>query len=126
MTEFYDENLVEEVLTDPVTRQNPFCVISKATYGEHAVHDIQTNSGWAQNPYGEEYAVVPDNMVPSIMETRGFCDIELNEEGTEVVSFTAREIPVIGPDEPDAPAEPTVWDELDEAYQEGVNGAYDE
>lgn len=128
MEEIFDENL--EVLEEPIEevqpRQNPFCVISKATYGEHAVHDIQTNSGWGQNPYGEDYAVVPDEMVPAIMETRGFCDIELNEDGDEVISFTAREIPVIEPEEPDAPADPTVWDELDAAYQEGVNGAYDQ
>ena len=103
MEEIYDENL--DVLTDPVEepteepveeaqlRQNPFCVISKDTYGDYAMHDIQTNSGWSGNPYGDSYAVVPDEMVPEIMETRGFCDIELNEDGTELVSFTAREIP---------------------------------
>ena len=37
----------------------------------------------------------------TIMETRGFVDIVLNEDGTEVVEFTAREIPVIP--EPEAP-----------------------
>lgn len=73
-------------------RVNPFCVISKQTFGEYAVRDIQTNSAWGANPY-EDYAVVPDDMVTAIMETKGFCDIVLNEEGTEVVSFTAREIP---------------------------------
>lgn len=74
-------------------RQNPFCVISIATYGENKMHDIQTNSGWDENPYGAEYAVVPDEMVQAILFTRGYCDIVLNEDGTEVVSFTAREIP---------------------------------
>ena len=58
-------------------RVNPFCVISKETFGEYAVRDIQTNSGWSANPYGEDYAIVPDDMVPAIMETRGFCDIVL-------------------------------------------------
>lgn len=76
-------------------RKNPLCVISMATYGDYAMHDIQTNSGWNKNPYGEEYAVVPDDMVQDIMETRGFCDIVLNDDNTEVVSFTAREIPEI-------------------------------
>jgi hypothetical protein len=71
------------------------CVISKATFGDYSVRDIQCNSGWLDNPYGEEYAIVPNDMVEDIMATRGFCDIELNKEGTEVVSFTAREIPVI-------------------------------
>lgn len=75
-------------------RINPFCVISKNTFGEYAVRDIQTNSAWGANPY-EDYAVVPDDMVTEIMETRGFCDIVLNEDGTEVVEFTAREIPEI-------------------------------
>ena len=73
-------------------RQNMFCIISKFTW-EHGGRDIQTNSSWSANPYGEEYAVVPDDMVERIMETSGFCDIELNEDGTEVVSFTALPIP---------------------------------
>lgn len=78
--------------------KNSNCVISIATYGEYEVHDIQTNSSWNGNPYGETYAIVPVEMVEDIMATKGFCDIVLNDEGTEVVSFTAREIPVI-PDE---------------------------
>lgn len=71
------------------------CVISKETFGDYSVRDVQCNSGWLDNPYGEEYAIVPADMEEAIKETRGFCDIELNAEGTEVVSFTAREIPVI-------------------------------
>lgn len=89
-------------------RKNWFCVISKETFGEYAVHDIQTNSAWNTNPY-EDYAVVPDEMVEAIMETRGFCDVELNEDGTEVVSFVAREIPDIP--EPTPEVEPSA-DEL--------------
>lgn len=87
------EDLTYKVPIEIPQRANPFCVISKATYGEYAVRDIQTNSAWSENPYGEDYAVVPDEMVPGIEETRGFCDIVLNEDGTEVVEFTAREIP---------------------------------
>lgn len=82
-------------------RQNPFCVISIATYGENEMHDIQTNSSWSENPYGTEYAVVPDEMVQDILATRGYCDIVLNENGTEVVSFTANAIP-----EPEPKSEP--------------------
>lgn len=67
---------------------------------------IETNSGWSENPYGEDYAIVPDEMMPGIMETRGFCDIVLSEDGTEVVEFTAREIPEI----PTAKPEPTTDD----------------
>lgn len=72
-------------------RKNPFCVISKELQGD--MHDIQTNSGWAENPYGERYTVVPDEMVQDVVATHGFCDIVLNDEGTELVSYTAREIP---------------------------------
>lgn len=96
-----------EILELP-QRVNPFCVISKATYGEYAVRDIQTNSAWSENPYGEDYAIVPDEMVPDIKATQGFCDIVLSEDGTEVVSFTAREIPDI-PNET-VTAEPTAND----------------
>ena len=102
-----EETQTETEIIEIPQRVNPFCVISKATFGEYAVRDIQTNSGWSENPYSD-YAVVPDDMVVSILETRGFCDITLNEDGTEVVSFTAREIPEI-PSE-DAKTAPTADD----------------
>lgn len=125
----------EEIIELP-QRVNPFCVISKATFGEYDVHDIQTNSSWSENPY-EDYAIVPDDMTTEILETKGFCDIVLNEEGIEVVSFTAREIPNI----PTPEVEPTleervtiieeqlansgsgedVWSEMALAIEEGVN-----
>lgn len=70
-----------------------FGVISKETFGAIGVRDIQTNSSWSKNPYGDDYAVIPEELIDAIIETRGFCDIELNKDGTEVVSFTAREIP---------------------------------
>lgn len=92
------ETPIEEEIFEIPQRVNPFCVISKATFGEYAVHDIQTNSAWSANPY-EDYAVVPDDMVTAIMETKGFCDIVLNDDGTEVVEFTAREIPEIPTEE---------------------------
>lgn len=98
-----NDDLVYREQAELPTRKNPFCVISKATYGDYAVRDIQTNSAWSGNPYGQDYAVVPDNMVEDILATRGFCDIELNEDGTEVVSFTALEIPEI----PEPEAEPS-------------------
>ena len=86
--------------------KSTLCVISIETFGEYGLHDIQTSSAWGTNPY-ENYAVIPSDMVESIMETKGFCDIILNDEGTEVVSFTPREIPVI----PEPTPEPT-QDEL--------------
>lgn len=93
-------------------RQNPFCVISIETYGDYAIHDIQTNSSWIENPYSESYVIVPDNLVQDIMATRGFCDLVLNDDNTEVVSFTAREIPKLAEPKPVEP-EPTAGEILD-------------
>lgn len=149
MSEILDENLENEIIEETETtieeeivelpqRVNPFCVISKNTFGQYNVRDIQTNSSWGSNPYGESFAVVPDEMVPAIMETRGFCDIELNEDETEIVSFTAREIPEIPQEEPKPTLEDRVtileetvanggsggedtWDEIAKAIEEGVN-----
>lgn len=101
------ETPIEEEIIEIPQRVNDFCVISKFTW-ENGGRDIQSNSGWSENPYGEDYAIVPDEMVPDIMATQGFCDIELNEDGTEVVEFTAREIPEIKTEE--VTAEPTTDD----------------
>ena len=114
------DDLVHREPEEIPTRQNDFCVISKIT-NENGWHDLQTNSAWCENPYGEEYAVVPDDMVTDIMETCGYCDIELNEDGTEVVSFTAREIPEIPEEEPENPEDDSVsWDSMAAAIEEGV------
>lgn len=117
------ENIVEETTELPIEeeiieipqRVNPFCVISKSVVEvedingkKHDLHMIETNSSWGSNPYGEEYTVVPDEMVQAILETRGFCDIELSEDGTGVVGFTPREIPEIPTEETEK--EPTTDD----------------
>lgn len=83
------------------TRKNDLCVISK-TANENGWRDLQKNSAWSANPYGEAFVVVPDDMVEAIMETYGYCNIELNEDGTEVASFEAKEIPVLPEPEPQA------------------------
>ena len=90
------ENMVEEAMPmeEVVTRQNDFCVISKEA-NENGWRDLQTNSAWSANPYGDDYAVVRDDLVPGIKETCGYCDIELNEDGTEVINYTPTEIPVL-------------------------------
>lgn len=133
-------NKENDATVELTQRVNPFCVISKAAYGECPAHDIQSNTAWWENPYGDGYAVVPDEMVPDIIATTGFCDIILNEDETEVVGFTAREIP----DFSDYVPQPTleervlhleeavangggsttgteVWDEMAAAIEEGVN-----
>ena len=94
----------EEILK----RENSFCIISTDVYGDNAVRDIQTNTGWHKNPYDSGYVVVPDNMVLDILETKGYCDIVLNDDNTEVVSFTAREIPEVN----EVENEPTEYEKL--------------
>ena len=69
-------------------------VISKATFGSYNVRDIQFNANWDICPYSD-YAVIPDSLVDDILATKGYCDIALNSDGTEVVSFTARTIPSV-------------------------------
>jgi hypothetical protein len=49
-------------------------------------------------------------MVTAIQETRGFCDIELNEDGTEIIGFTARDIPEM----PEPTPEPTAEERIAE------------
>lgn len=69
-------------------------VISKSTFGEYGVRDIQCNANWCSCPYSD-YALIPDSMVEGILATQGYCDITLNSDGTEVMSFTARAIPSV-------------------------------
>ena len=75
------------------------CVI-KIKADTDSWHDLQTNSTWTKCPY-EGYAIVPPEMVESIMKTDGYCNIELNEDKTEIISFTPTEKPVIT--EPEKP-----------------------
>jgi hypothetical protein len=67
-------------------------VISKATFGSYNVRDIQCNANWCGCPYSD-YALIPDNLVEGVLATQGYCDITLNDAGTEVTGFTARAIP---------------------------------
>ena len=75
------------------------CIISIAGIGEYNIHDIQTCSGFTELYDG--YAKVPNEMIDALMETHGFCEIEI--EGDTVKSFTAVEPPYIPP----VPDEPT-------------------
>lgn len=97
-----DNEPVEEDSVKSPKRINPLCVISKKTIGDYAIRDIQTNSTWDVNPYSaDDYVIVPDDMVLDILETKGFCDIVLNEDETEIISFTSKEIPDIKVPDPD-------------------------
>lgn len=103
-----NENILNKEAEVIVERKNSLTVVSKSTFGEYNIHDIQSNSSWSENPY-EDYAVVPDDMVEAIMATRGFCDIELNKDGTEVVSFVALEIPEIPEPKPEPTEDELQW-----------------
>lgn len=89
----------------------------------------------------EGEAVLDDDGNP-VMTTEEYTDFEtytVTEEYTEqemvteqepygvmtVTKWTPGEMPEPAP-VPEPEPEPTVWDELDAAYQEGVNAAYDE
>ena len=101
LNESVNKKYIEEI---PEIEYKKICVISKKTFGDYGVRDIQQNDAWEENPYGEDYAIVPESMIDDIMNTHGFCDIELNSDGTEIVGFTANEIPEI-PDDPKIPTE---------------------
>ena len=109
--------------TEVVTRKNDFCVISK-TPNENGWYDIQSNSAWSANPYGDDYAEVEDELVEGAMETCGYLHPVFNAEGTKMVDYTPAEIPVFP--EPEEP-EPTptdnaaTWDEMAAAIEDGVN-----
>lgn len=91
-----------------VTRKNPFCVISK-TPNENGWHDIQTNSAWSTNPYGDTYAEVSDELVESAMETCGYLIPTFNEDGTKMIDFMAIEIPIIEAPAPEPTQEELQW-----------------
>ena len=83
------------------------CVI-KIEADANGWHDLQTNSTWTKCPY-DGYAIVPDEMINSIMETCGYCDIVLNEDKTEITSFTPTEKPII----PEPEKQPSTAEILD-------------
>jgi len=123
MSEEYKEVLTEEMeetAEEVVMRKNNFCVI-KIEANENGWHDLQTNSSWSSNPYGDEFVEVEDELVPNILETGGYCNITLNEEGTKCIAFVATEKPVVPEPEPEPTPNDDVWAELDKAYEEGVN-----
>ena len=87
--------------------KTPIMVISKFTWSNGG-RDIQTNNAWENNPYAD-YALVPEDMMESISATNGFCDIILNDAETEVIGFTAREIPIPVKVEPEPTEEELQW-----------------
>lgn len=99
----------EEVPEGSTDRKSPFCVISRAAFGQYAVHDIQTNSAWSANPYGDAYAVVPDELVEAVMETGGFLEPVWSGDGTELAGFA----PLDKPELPAAEEQPSLLDQIE-------------
>lgn len=80
------------------------------------------------------HGVLPEGwaVIPNDMDTPNFPFGEITVEDVNGIPTVTSWIPGVMPEpepEPEQPEEadnPTVWDELDAAYQEGVNGAYDQ
>lgn len=92
---------------------------------ENGAHNNQTinSADLATFPVPDGWAIIPDDM-----ETPNFPFGEITVDGSTppiVTSWTPGEMPEPEP-EPEPTPELSVWDELDAAYTEGVNGAYDE
>lgn len=86
----------------------------------NGAHNNQTINGAdpAKFPVPDGWAVIPDDM-----ETPNFPFGEITVDGSNppvVTSWTPGEIPEPEPT-PEHETEASVWDELDAAYQEGVN-----
>jgi hypothetical protein len=93
---------------------------------DNGAHRNQTTDG-VMNTIPEGWAIVPETLdTPNFP----FGNITVDEQTPPVV-LTWEPLPIPEPEpEPDVPDEPaedeSVWDELDKAYTEGVNGAYDQ
>ena len=59
---------------------------------------------------------------PMLPPKKGYVEVEVDGKRT----YRNAETGVLIDDEPEPVPELTVWDELDAAYKEGVNSAYDE
>lgn len=80
------------------------------------------NGGLSVVPEG--WAVVPDDL---ITENFPFGEVVVEEINGVPVVTSWTPLPMPEPEPVPEPEEPTsVWDELDAAYQEGVNSAYDQ
>ena len=90
--------------------------------GAHRNQTIENGFYFSKLPVG--WAVVPDDMV---CENFPFGEAEVaGIDGVMTVTkWTPGEMPEPEP-VPEPEVEPDVWDELDAAYQKGVNTAYDQ
>lgn len=88
----------------------------------NGAHINQTIDGVIPVPAG--WAIIPEDMV---CENFPFGDVVVdNSEPPVVVEWIPGVIPEPDPEPEPEPSEPSVWDELAAAYQEGVNSAYEQ
>lgn len=82
-------------------------------------HAVAVSDGWA--------VISPEVGTPKTLENFPFGNFEVEEiDGVLYMkkdSWTPLPMPEPAPEPED---DPSVWDELDAAYQEGVNSAYDQ
>lgn len=95
------------------------CIIATVTFNQYDRHSILPDT-LPDEALFPDYAEVPEELEAGILETQGFCDLLLSDDGRKVLAFVPRPIPDLP--EPDEPEENIdVWDALDAAYQEGVD-----
>ena len=64
----------------------------------------------------KSFAIFPDSMIEGLLATEGFCELELSEDGKEVVSFTPLEIPEYAK----KPTEPTAEERIAALEEQNV------
>ena len=67
-------------------------VVKKIAPPLPVARDIQIGIEWDDIEY-IDYAIIPDNLLEDILATKGWCDVEVGEDGKTIVGFTALEIP---------------------------------
>lgn len=88
------------------------------------------NGAHRNTTYNEQLNIIPDGwaVLPEDMKCENFPFGKVEAEEVDglmtVTKWVAGELPESEPI-PEPEAEPTVWDELDAAYLEGVNHAYE-
>lgn len=84
-------------------------------------HPIQSQSHRTEC-WVDGYIAVPAELEDEVHSCLGYCDLTM-EEGvlTGIIPH-----PELIPEPESEPTEESVWDELDAAYREGVNTAYDQ
>ena len=89
---------------------------------ENGAHRNQTYHGFLPNGW----AVIPDELGELKNFPFGEVEVEEWDAYTAVVKWIPGVMPEPEPEPDHEPEETSVWDELDAAYREGVNTAYDQ